>query len=100
VPGAVHAEVRVQGEVVVNPGQQMFASADHLADDAAGEIGGGKLRHPEVGGGQLLAGECLVQAATGQPHGVTLGHRTIVPLMLARCMGLSSSPEAAAASEP
>ena len=64
----------MQGEVVVDPGQQVLAPADHLGDGAAGEVGRGELRHPEVGAGQPPAGERVVQAAAGQPDGVTLGH--------------------------
>ncbi len=54
--------------------EQVLAAADDLGDGAPGEVGGGVLRHPEVGVGQRAAGQRVVQAAAGEPDGVSLGH--------------------------
>ena len=47
----------VQRSVVpVDAGQQVLAAGDGLEDGAAGQVGGGELGDPEVGGGEHLAG--------------------------------------------
>jgi hypothetical protein len=64
----------VQGDAGVGAQQQVLAAGHHLADDLAGEVGGGHLRHAEVGGDQALAGERLVEPAGGLVDGVSLWH--------------------------
>ena len=78
MPRAVHPQVGVQGQVAVGPGEQVLAPADDLDDGRRR----GRWWRAAAPGGRLrsaAAGERVVQAARGQPDGVTLGHRPIIP---------------------
>ena len=77
VPGAVHAEVGVQREVVVDAGQQVLAAADHLTHEAASEIGGCELRHPEVRADEPVAGKRVVQGFAARTASVHAGGSTV-----------------------
>ena len=90
VPRPVHLEVRVQGQVGADPGQQVLAAADHLLHGLAGQVHGGQLGHPEVGPGQGAAGQRVVHAPRRQPDRVTLGHVT----MLSRSGGMKRAGRA------
>ncbi len=48
VPGALHLEVRVQGQLALDPGEQMFASARDPEHRSPGQVGGRELGNPEV----------------------------------------------------
>ncbi|OLB64539.1 MAG: hypothetical protein AUI10_10605 [Actinobacteria bacterium 13_2_20CM_2_72_6] len=81
-PRAVHAQVRVQRQEAAVRGfeaeQQVLAATSGLPHGRAGEVGGRQRRYPEVGGGQPLAGQRLVQRLRGVPDGVAFGHATIL----------------------
>ncbi len=74
MPGAVHPQVRVQGEPALDPGEQVLAAGGDLVHGAPGEVGGGELRDPEVAAGQRPPGQRVVQPACGEPDRVAFGH--------------------------
>ena len=77
-PRAGHAQVRVQGEPIAEPRQQMLSVGVVTQHGAAGELGRRVRRHPQFGAAQTLSGERRVET-TGQPvDGVTFGHLLIV----------------------
>jgi len=78
VPRALHLQVRVD-RPLVGAHQQVLAARHDLAQDLAGEVGGGVARHPELGGRQHAPGHRLVEVVAGAPDGVALRHRAAVP---------------------
>jgi hypothetical protein len=79
LPGAVHSEVRVQRELIVEPKELVLAARDHLAHTNAGQIGSRQGGYPEFGSGQHAAGEHLVQPLACPPNRISLRHGLIVP---------------------
>src|SRR3954452_12510071 len=79
MPAAVHPEMAVHGQAARQPHQQVLAASNDLEHRPAAEVGGRECGHPEVGPGQLLPGERLIEALTGPPDGVTLRHGAEVP---------------------
>ena len=51
-PGSVHAQVRVDGDPAVHPGQQVLAPGDGAGHGPPGQVGRGEPRHPEVAAAQ------------------------------------------------
>jgi phage shock protein A len=87
VPAAVHPEVRAQRPVVGQPDQQVLPSGHDLADGDAGQVEGRQLGDAELAAAQAAAGQRGVHPLRGQPHGVSLGHSTMIPVGgLSRCM--------------
>ena len=58
----------------VHPDEQVFSSGDDFVHCPAGEVKGGEPGHAEVGGGELLPGQGLVQLPGGPPDGIALRH--------------------------
>src|SRR6202022_4863171 len=73
LPGAVHAQVGVDGEAVLGPDEQVLAAGDGLGHAIAGQVGGGQPRDTEVAAGQRPPRQRPVQAAGGVPDDVSLG---------------------------
>ena len=75
MPGAFHLQVRAQGEVVVEAGEQVLAAGDRAGDGRAGDVAGrqGGIRKSL---GQYLSGEALVELVrrreTVSPSGTVL----------------------------
>lgn len=45
LPGAVHPQVRVEGQAALDAGEEVLAAGRHLQDGTAGEVGRGVLRY-------------------------------------------------------
>ena len=73
-PLALHAQVRVQGEAVVEAVQEVLAPADDLEGRGAAQVGGGDLGEPQVAEHDPAARQRLVQSVGGAPDGVALRH--------------------------
>jgi hypothetical protein len=76
VPAAVHPEMAVDGGTTGQAHQEVLASCNHRLHRSATEVGGRQGRHPEVGTGQLMAGQRLMQSLGRSPDGVALRHRS------------------------
>lgn len=74
LPGAVHAEVGVEGQAAFDAGEEVLAAWGDVEDSAAREVGGGVFRHPQVATGQHLVRQGAVQASRGLPDRVSFGH--------------------------
>lgn len=79
VPGTVHLEMSVQGELVAKPEQLVLAAGDHLADANPGQIGCRQGRNTEFRSRQDPASKHLVQAPACPPDCISLGHGLSVP---------------------
>lgn len=77
-PVSVHAQVGVNGETVLRPGEQVLAAGDRLGHHVTGQVSGGQPRHPEIAARQRPPGERLVQAPRGRPDDISLGHNPSV----------------------
>ena len=83
-PGALHLEVGVQRprRAVGPPSIRVSRCLPRetvSAHGGAGQVGGGELRHPEVGAGQHLPGQRAVEQPGGAVDGVALRHGAAVP---------------------
>ena len=77
-PGALHAQVRVQGEIPREPGEQVLAVRHVLHDAATGEVDGGDLRSAEVGAGEPTTLEPTVELAGDEVDAVSFWHGSAV----------------------
>src|SRR6476469_8328752 len=73
-PLSLHAQVRVDGETVVEAVQQMLTATDHLECGAAAEVECGQFGPTQLAAGQWLTGQRLMQALRGAPDGVAFRH--------------------------
>ena len=76
-PGAVHAEMTVQGQPALDAVQEVLPSWDYLNRAAPEEICGRQCWHPKVAALQYLPCEGEVQPPGCAPDGITLGHRSL-----------------------
>ena len=92
-PGAVHAQVGVDGQPVTGPGEQVLAAGCGLGDHVAGQVHGGQPRDTEVAAGQRPSRQCLMQAASRLPDHVSFGHEpSVLDPVKARSLTAGSRP--------
>ena len=102
-PGALHLEVGVQrpaAVAAVDPGEQVLAAGDGLGDGGAGQVGGGELRHPEVGARSAPARSARGRAAGPRGRRCRPQARSLSPLGRRRRSRPRRAPRAAGSSPP
>ncbi len=93
-PGAVHAQVRVEGAPVVETGEEVLAVRGARRHRGPLEDGAGRGRPAQVRDHERDAGQRRTEPVGGETHDVSLGH---VLLLVRRCHGWT---QASAASVP
>lgn len=73
-PAALHAQVRMDGQVRVGPDEEVLAPGRRLANDLTGEVDGREPRHAKIGSDELVTGQRGVESRGGDEHGVAFGH--------------------------